>query len=77
MKFNFALMVKRFIECLHVKILHCSMSEEFPLVGELLMVVIHSQVQSVAWKFTLLVSLVVMAVFLVVKVDGGGGVPGS
>ena len=66
MKVHFTLMVKKLLERLHAKILHCSMSGEFPLVGEMLIVVIHSQVQSIAWKFN-----------VVGKICGDGGVPDS
>ena len=66
MKVHFTLMAKRLLEYLHVNILHCLMTEDFPLVGKM-MIVIHSKVQSVAWKFMLLVRRIVMVVIFLIN----------
>ena len=60
MKAHFTLMVKRLLEYLHVKNLDWGLKKaQFPLVGDLA-VVIHSKVQSVHWKFMLLVRRVTL-----------------
>ena len=66
MKVHFTLMVKILLERLHVKILHCSMSEEFPLVEELLM-----------GSHSLTGAISSLEIYVVVKTHGNGGVPGS